>query len=311
MYGGIDSQVTHIFNDSGILEIGKSKHQAKELARANEAKTWHEVGKYLGIYSYGTADTYKDVWHEFARFAKSELRLKDMEKTGSEHVGAFLFQKIEDGIARSTYQKISAAMEKFEMALNRYSQKFGKGNLYDFDKTIRAASKEAQAELEKGGTPRAYEKPTEVINRLERDSHQLVASIQHQGGARISEATWIKEHQLKGVEEGRGVIFLDFTKGGKEREMRIDPETYNQLEKAISDMYEFKVDKGGYRVALRIASEATGQKYQGSHGLRWSFAQERMETLQVNGRTYEEALVMVSNEMGHNRADITNHYLRK
>lgn len=48
----------------------------------------------------------------------------------------------------------------------------------------------------------------------------------------------------------------------------------------------------------------------GAHGLRHGYAQQRMDTLQGSGRLYEDALLIVSQELGHFRADITEVYLR-
>jgi len=74
------------------------------------------------------------------------------------------------------------------------------------------------------------------------------------------------------------------------------------------DRIEF--DERAYRKDLQRAANLTGQKYHGSHGLRWNFAQERFHNLMENGYTYEQALAQVSKERGHERADITKHYLR-
>ena len=41
-----------------------------------------------------------------------------------------------------------------------------------------------------------------------------------------------------------------------------------------------------------------------------NFAQERMDELQGSGFSYDDALVIVSQEMGHFRGDITETYLR-
>jgi len=48
----------------------------------------------------------------------------------------------------------------------------------------------------------------------------------------------------------------------------------------------------------------------GAHGLRHSYAQERMDELRLHGLTREYALEVVSQELGHFRADITEIYLR-
>ena len=48
----------------------------------------------------------------------------------------------------------------------------------------------------------------------------------------------------------------------------------------------------------------------GGHGLRHTYAQNRMYQLQGLGLSYEQALAIVSQELGHFRPDITEVYLR-
>ena len=109
--------------------------------------------------------------------------------------------------------------------------------------------------------------------------------------------------ELKGWIEVEG-------KGGKEREIGVSPETYARLERVVSGGQRFEFDKNAYRVDLKEAAAKTGQDYEGSHGLRWSWAQERHEDLQARGMTYDQSLSAISREMGHERGDITEHYLR-
>jgi len=59
MRGSIKWQVNQVFQT--IAKIGQSKHLAKDQARGLDAKTWHELGKRLEIYSYKTLDAYRDV----------------------------------------------------------------------------------------------------------------------------------------------------------------------------------------------------------------------------------------------------------
>ena len=97
MKGGIGYQVTQVFLKSGIFTPGQSKHAAKEAARVAGASTWHELGKELTIYSYATAETYKDVWHQFANYAKAELGLRNIEKTTAEYIKSYLANRIDQG----------------------------------------------------------------------------------------------------------------------------------------------------------------------------------------------------------------------
>lgn len=69
-------------------------------------------------------------------------------------------------------------------------------------------------------------------------------------------------------------------------------------------------DRVAYREEIRQACQQLGEEYHGSHGFRWDYAQARFQEVQAAGLTYNEALSQVSSEMGHERADITEHYLR-
>jgi hypothetical protein len=66
MRGSPVGQVTQIWRNSGVNQIGQSKHAAKETAREAGAESWHDVGKSLGVHSYKTADLYRDVWIDAA-----------------------------------------------------------------------------------------------------------------------------------------------------------------------------------------------------------------------------------------------------
>jgi len=316
MRGSTGYQVTQVFNNSGILQIGESKHEAKAEARKYGASAWAEMGEQLGIYSYGTAETYKDVWHQFADYAKAELGLKDLEKTTAESIADYLEYRIEQGVAFATYMKDAAALAKFENALNLYSEKFNRGNKYHFREVIREAAKDASKELERADPHRAYDKPDRLVGAIKSPYSKLAASIQLEGGTRIHETSLVKASQLKGLGNDSitgarvGRISVE-GKGGKERTVQVSEATYVKLVDVIAqDAGKFSIDKDQYRGDLKAAAAATDQKYTGSHGLRWSFAQERMSTAQEHGHAYEQALKEVSQEMGHERADITEHYLR-
>ncbi len=316
MRGGIGYQITEIFNKSGILQIGNSKHEAKAEAREAGSKSWADMGKTLGIFSYKTADTYKDTWHHFSNFAKAEFRLKDIEKTSAEHVQSYLESRISDGVALATIAKEAAALGKLENALNLYSAKYEKGNQYNFRDGIREIIKQARQELPKADPHRAYESPEKIIEGIQDVKHQIAARSQLESGARIHEISLIKPDQLRGIGQDSingekcGVIEIK-GKGGKIRELHVSPMIYEKILNTIKTEGNFKIDKNDYRTDLRQACESCNEKYTGSHGLRWSYAQERMERLQsACGMSYEQSLCEVSRALGHERPDITEHYLR-
>lgn len=312
MRGSTVYQVQQVFQ--AVNEIGSSKHAAKAEARAEGAKTWHQVGKELGVYSYSTADAYREVWRSCLDYAKENLGIRDIEKLSGEAVRAFLSSKIDEGVARATFSQYAAACEKLEVALNRFAEQHGTGRAYGFSSDIKTA-REAAGNLERFEGSRAYANPNRLVQAVAGERHGLAAALQREGGARISEINHIRPTQLQGLRADRhtgelkGWIHVE-GKGGKERELGVSPATYARLEKAVGEDRRFEFDKDAYRGELKQAAARSGQEYEGSHGLRWSWAQERHAELQERGMTYEQSLTQVSQEMGHERGDITEHYLR-
>jgi hypothetical protein len=305
-------QVQQIFKV--VNEIGVSKHEAKAHARAEGAATWHQIGKELGIHSFSTADSYRDVWRSCVDHAKETAGIRDIEKLSGQAVKAFLVSKVEQGVAHSTFGQYAAALEKLEVALNRYAVQYGTGREYAFSTEIQTA-RDAAVNLERFEGSRAYSDPDRLVAAVEREPHSLAAVLQREGGARISEINHVAMAQLRGVREDprtgelKGWVEVQ-GKGGKVREIGVSPETYSRLEKVVSGGQRFEFDKDTYRADLKEAAAKTGQDYEGSHGLRWSWAQERHAKLQEAGMTYEQSLTQVSEDMGHQRGDITEHYLR-
>jgi len=313
MRGSTTYQVQQIFQ--AVNEIGSSKHQAKAEARAEGAVSWHKVGKGLGVYSYSTADAYRDVWRACMDYAKENQGIKSIENLSGTAVRDFLVSKVDQGVAHATFSQYASACEKLEVALNRYAEQHGgTGREYEFSTDIKGARNVA-VNLERFEGSRAYADPDRLVAAIEKEQHHLAASIQREGGCRISEANHITMGQLQGMREDprtgelKGWVDVE-GKGGKEREIGVSPETYARIETAVANGARFEFDKDSYRQALKEAAGKTGQEYEGSHGLRWSWAQERHAQLQERGQTYDQSLSQVSREMGHERADITEHYLR-
>ena len=319
MRGSIKWQVQELFFKSGINSIGESKHKAKEIARnEHNAKTWHEIGKKVGIHSYATADAYRDVWKQIGNYAKTEFKVRDMEKLNGSHIQSFLESKTSENVAHATFMQYAAAAEKLESALNGFAKFKGSNNNYDFSEPLKMARKDAHVFLSKFEETRAYDRPKELVANIGPERHALAAKIQLEGGGRVSEVNHLKWSDLKGMTADpvtntqKGEIRIEKGKGGKSRNILVQPSTYNELRKVIADSPNrmFKFSKNDYRKSLENGSKATNQEYNGSHGLRWNFAQFRFQEVQRHGLTYDQALTCVSQEMGHERADITEHYLK-
>lgn len=324
MRGSINWQVAQVIQQSTAVQIGESRHEAKELARQELEEqdlplTSENLGKEIGLHSYEYTRDVKEMLLRVAFFAREMDGTRDIETLTGEHFQQFGEALIAKGeISYSTWRVYLAQMSKCENLLAGYAEATGSGREYEIRPAIeelRALGKASLEATEKCN--RAYDDPRALIGTMEAQPHQLGASIQYEGGLRYYEMAKIDPDQLEGIRQDRytgqtvGVIRLDGhdTKGGKGREVSVSVETYRALESHIRAHGVFRVDYDGYLGTLKVAAAATGQAYHASHGLRWNFAQERYIGLTRNGRCHEEALHIVSWDMGHERGNITQHYL--
>jgi len=123
--------------------------------------------------------------------------------------------------------------------------------------------------------------------------------------------------------EGRaGLSYTVVGKGGLVREICVPSSLAERLEahrltepQKITDRdvhYERSYSVGGGNAWSASFSRSSTRAFEwsnGAHGVRHSYAQERMSELQRN-HPYQEALRIVSQEMGHFRPSVTEIYLR-
>lgn len=119
-----------------------------------------------------------------------------------------------------------------------------------------------------------------------------------------------------------GVPYIVKGKGGLVRTVLLSHELSQRLEerkleqpRVVNDRYAKKVTQhynlsGGEKFSKSFSKaslKALGWS-NGAHGVRFSYAQERMDT-SLSGVSHEDAKHIVSQEMGHFRPDITERYL--
>lgn len=120
-----------------------------------------------------------------------------------------------------------------------------------------------------------------------------------------------------------GVIYTVEGKGGLVRQFLLDKDLAVKLESRrlvvpsqVVDRgvrYTQRYDIGGGRPWSQSFSAASFRMLgfsNGAHGLRHSYAQERMEELQRFGMSYDRAKATVAQEVGHFAKDTTEAYLR-
>jgi len=261
-------------------------------------------------------ESYRAIWNNFFNYLKEHWSIKDFEKISTEHITAYMDYKIEYYPSKQYLEKISAALGKLEIALKLFAKNIhGAEKEYDFSnrQTILDEARDLKF-VANNYHNRAYKKPEILISNLKNSLHQLAAKIQYEGGARIEGVALIKPEQLLEMKQDditntqKGIIFTK-EKGGKEGEVLVSLDTYNELQNHLSQNPKFKINRQAYYEDIKEAALLSNEIAEGSHGLRWNFAKKRMFEYAQADYSYEESLQQVSYEMKHNRASITLHYL--
>jgi len=192
-----------------------------------------------------------------------------------------------------------------------------------------------KSELQEAQKSRAYTpEQIELIAKSQTTKNQLATHIAYAAGLRAHELLTLRKpeeqpkshHRIWTAErfKGRsGEVYTVVGKGGLIREVLIPTSLAKQLEaqklqQAIT-VYDRKVKylscyniSGGKRWtdSFSAASKRLFHWSHGAHGLRHSYAQERLEELQQRGYLYPDVLGIISQELGHFRSSITEVYLK-
>lgn len=191
-----------------------------------------------------------------------------------------------------------------------------------------------KSELEEALSSRAYPAhQVEIILKAQQPHNALATEISFAAGLRAHELFTLRpakeqpaDPRPKLTTKWQGIIGDRFTvvgKGGLTREVIIPRHLTERLEALKLEHPSQKIDRGIYYTQHYAIgggkswsssfSEASKRHLgwsSGAHGLRHSYAQSRMKTLQTLGLSRKLSLETVSQEMGHFRPEITEVYLR-
>ena len=185
--------------------------------------------------------------------------------------------------------------------------------------------------IETLGTRSYTPEQVKFIAKHQNDRNALATKLSHSAGLRAHELLTLRlvkeqtpdirpSDSLKFIHR-EGEIYTVVGKGGLIREVLIPSKLAQQLEQHKLNEPVKVTDRGiyyqqHYNIAggknwsnsfSKTSSRVLGWS-RGGHGLRHSYAQERMK--EITKIDYERALKIVSQEMGHFRANITLTYLR-
>jgi integrase len=306
---------------------GHAKHSMREqadkyiAARANRGKS---KASGASLRSDRTVDRYKGDLARAAEAIQHECgikRLKDITQTQAQD---YINQRLKDRIRVRTVQGYAKALELLP-------------NVAELIVPSRATDANDKPTGTRAYTPAQIK---EIQKFLNLPKSQLATQIILESGCRaqdlaslrlnhehtITNARLAKLHpdRFAGREDWVKVNFIG--KGGHEYISTIHPETARTLERyrltlpqdfkerqqenvVTQQYYDIPAGKVLSTQWSRAADQSLGLK-RGLHGLRHTFAQERLKDMQHAGMVWEKALECVSQQMGHYRASEVKTYLR-
>lgn len=293
--------------DKAVSRFEMKRHVLRSLKDAGKSRDSASVARQMPVYSIRTQQGYQKVWKMFFEHIRENYGVNDVSRVKAWHIEDFLRDVIDRGVALKTYKTYSAAISKLEPAMNKVRR-----YPIDYSALLMDVNKAARGELKHNDPRRAYVDPEASIARIPNKIFRLAAYMQFEGGARVAEISELTaERNLRGVRDGVGYIRLTNTKGGRIRMMKVSEGIYKAVREIINAEGKFEFTRINYARAAAKAFTSRGEKWNGTHGLRWNFAQRRFYELQAyEQKTFQEALKAVSLELGHSRPEITLHYLR-
>jgi len=263
------------------------------------------------IHSLGTARGYEQALKGFADYLRQH-RLGDLRSTSEEEARQYLAER-------------SGIVGQRTLDLDRQAIQIHLGQKLEI-----VCSSKASTLSTRSYTPAQMER----IAQAQSEANSLATRLAYHAGLRAHELLTLRptgERSASGHRQwsaerftGReGDRYTVVGKGGLVREVVLSRELATALEarrlaepRLVLDRgvhYSQHYDIGGGRNWSQSFSAASKRELgfsNGGHGLRHSYAQERMNELQQQGMRYDQAKATVAQEVGHFDKDTTEAYLR-
>ena len=277
--------------------IGQSKTEAKALSDIQG-----QNGQNISTKAHSTSsmENLRSVTSQYIDHVKDNFDGKVSGNINQESMKSFIDTKAQE-VSGGTLNTYISTMAKMTDNLNQ----LGVNTISREDVTsYRDDLKGAGINLQSEHINRGYEDPQNIVNNMNINTpYGLSTTLQAEVGLRVDDATSSEKWTLNADNS----LHIEGSKGGINYDTKpLSDETAHRVAEAIENGYKVNYDE--YREALK---ENVSEDYHGTHGLRYNFAQERVEELKEQGYTHSEALSQTSLEMSHSREDITEHYLKQ
>lgn len=288
---------------------------------ANQAeKAIAELHREKKVPSIGSAKSYKSSLKSFAEFSKENFRA-NLKTANPGHARLWLEQR--------SSQVTQKTLDRDRQAVNKWLEHRGHQD------KIEKSEIKSTVDNSKGLAFQSRAYTNEQLDRIQArmpEHHRLAVEVGREAGLRAHETATIAPIKEQPPDErawrndrfrpDQTERYTVIGKGGLIREIRLTPETAKKLESArrpepmkirdrqIEYTSRYNIGHGqALSVSFSHHSRAEVGWSAGHHGIRHTYAQERIVELQKSGYRYNEAKQVVSQEVGHFSTKNTERYL--
>lgn len=274
--------------------IGQSKTEAANNPNTSTtAQNGHSIS--IKAHSGASMDNLRTVANQYTTFLKESYGGRVVNYINAETMKEFLTHKLDTGTSEGTANTYLSTLGKIadnlnDLGVNTVSRQeitAYRHELRDQGHTLRPSH-----------TDRSNENPQAIVNQMNQSTpYGLSSELQLKAGLRVDDAINIAE---KLTVNNDNTLTVSGSKNGLNYQTKeLSPELIERVAQAIEN--DYKVSYQDYRDTLKEVVEETGQTWNGTHSLRYDFAQQEI----AEGISLAE----ISSTMGHSREEITVHYL--
>ncbi|MDH6374908.1 site-specific recombinase XerD [Paenibacillus sp. PastF-3] len=284
--------------------------------------------------SFATRDRYKDSCMMFVRFCMERFKMQNIRNIHDKHVSAFIQDRQKSGTAPSTIKGDLSALRYMHDQIQkpRYQLSDNKELQKQYELKLVETS---PVNGNRGWTQEEYAAMLQVAREQKQQNVEDCMILARTMGLRITEAGAVSraqaEHALRtGVYHVKGeakngkhrevplsasgkVIFerrLLNTERGERLFIRKGEKTHqvvNRMEKFIEHHRKKVVTEEGMKI--RTDKRDGSARELTFHGLRYNYVQERVDQELKRGFNLDQASLIVSREVGHERIDVIKIYM--
>lgn len=295
----------------GLLAQSKAFLRANTLALSSPRRVG---GSTIHVDTLHSVETFEKYAAAIARAAE-RLQVSMIRQITPENAHSYLQQRAENGIGQ---KQLDADRRALSLLLGEVLHRVTATTLRELDS--RDYSLDQVREIAKHQAPDHALSTWIAYYAGLRGRELLTLRRLDEGRGRTESRDWHSE-RFKGRD---GVRYLVTGKGGLVREVLLSEKLSRMLEsfrlpdarivkdRHVKNIVQYYDIGGGNRWEgsfSKAAFRVLGWSH-GAHGLRHSYAQQRMVELQRLGIPYDEARAIIAGEMGHFRGQITETYMR-